>query len=178
MRVVGYVRELANPHEGEAAYAQAEQIRRWVGERGDVLMAICQDLRTPGRALSREGYRALLGILAAGEVDAVVVPTLDTLASDKVTQEISIWDLRRRGVTVLSTSAADIELLADPPPDQLRLIVRDVMIKYGRYLDTTADPPDSTEAPSLIEVDEASSVIVELVPAERWLRSASDPSRT
>ena len=69
LRVVGYVRETAGPQEGQTAFTQSERIRRWASDHGHQLVAVCQDVRQAGHALGREGFRALLGIISAGEVD-------------------------------------------------------------------------------------------------------------
>jgi hypothetical protein len=126
---------------------------------------VCQDVRTPGRELGRQGFRALLGIVSAGQVDAVVLPELSVLSPDKVTQEIMLWDLRRRAVTVVTTEESEVAALEDPPRDGSRMLLRDVLSKIGDYLTemegmSTVTPP----APTVLRVDEASDVIVELIP--------------
>ena len=55
MRVVGYIREASA--DDEPAFAQSEQIRRWIVENGHRLVALCQDVRTPGHAVGREGLQ-------------------------------------------------------------------------------------------------------------------------
>jgi DNA invertase Pin-like site-specific DNA recombinase len=133
VRVVGYVRETADPQEGEAAFVQSERIRRWIAANGHQLVAVCQDIRQFGHSLGREGYRALIGIISAGQVDAVVVSALDSLSGDKIIQEIMLWDLRTRGVTVLSARAEDLEELRQPPHDQGRMLVRDVLVRIEEH---------------------------------------------
>ena len=168
MRVVGYVREAPGPQEGDSAYAQAERIRRWVAESSHQLVAVCQDVRTPGRELGREGFRALLGIVSAGQVDAVVLPDLTVLSPDKVSQEVMLWDLRRRSVTVVTTNEEEVAALEDPPADPTRLLLRDVLAKIGDYLTEVEGIGSATpDAPTVLQVDEASDVIVELIPPER-----------
>ena len=135
MRVVGYIRESPDPQEGEAGFAQAERIRRWVNDNGHRLVAVCQDVRALGHSLGREGFQALVGIVAAGRVDAVVVPTLETFSPDKVIQEVMVWDLRRRDISVLSTAEDELPLLEDPSVDQIRMLVRDVLAKADRHDD-------------------------------------------
>ncbi|MGD2051618.1 MAG: recombinase family protein [Acidimicrobiia bacterium] len=167
MRVVGYVREATGMETGQPAFAQSEKIRRWAANTGHQLVAICQDVRTPGRALGREGFRAMVGIVAAGQADGVIVPDLSALSADKVTQEVVIWDLRRREVAVLSADDDESEQLADPPRDQLRLIVRDVLAKATRHEESLAFlselPPTHPEP--VITLEDSSDVIVELIPA-------------
>ncbi len=161
MRVVGYVREAQGPHEGVTAYGQSEAIRRWVVETGHQLVAVCQDTRHSGYALGREGYRALLGIIGAGQVDAVVLASLDALAADKIVQEVMLWDVRSRGVTVMSATEEDLDELRDPPADRTRLLIRDVLARVAEY--QAAAP---VERPPMIVVDDdATDVVVELLPS-------------
>jgi len=169
VRVVGYVRESTGMEAGQPAFAQSEKIRRWAANTGHQLVAICQDVRTPGRALGREGFRAMVGIVAAGQADGVILPDLSALSADKVTQEVIIWDLRRRDVAVLSADDDESEQLADPPRDQLRLIVRDVLAKASRHEDSLAFLHElpRTQPEPVITLEDSSDVIVELIPAPR-----------
>lgn len=182
MRVVGYVRDTPDPSEAEPAFAQAERVRRWVADSGHQLVAVCQDVRTPGRPLGRDGYRAMIGIVGTGEADAVLLPSLDALSADKVTQEIMLWDLRSRGIAVLSTADADLAQLADPPDDSLRGLVRDVLAKVADHvtmvgsslLPAAAPPqPELPAAEPIVSVGvDDSDVVVELIPP-----TAGDPFR-
>jgi hypothetical protein len=134
VRVVGYVRESADPDAGASAYAQQEEIRRHAAEHGHHLVAVCQDARVPGEPLGRHGYLGLLGVIASDAVDAVVIPGISTLSSDQIVQEIMLWDLRSRGVQVLSTRDDDLPLLdpeADPEPS--RMVIRDVLERVGEH---------------------------------------------
>ncbi|MDJ0961872.1 MAG: recombinase family protein [Acidimicrobiia bacterium] len=160
MRVVGYVREALDPQEGDPSFSQSEKIRRWTADNGHQLISVCQDLRTPGRDLGRDGLRAMIGIISAGQVEAVVVSALNVFSPDKIVQEVMIDDLRARGVAVLTAEESEHELLEDPSPDQVRLLVRDVLEKARRHRTTVGE---SLADPSEIQVDEASDVIVELV---------------
>ncbi len=180
MRVVGYVRDTPDPSEAEPAFAQAERVRRWIKDSGHQLVAICQDVRTAGRTLGRDGYRAMIGVLSTGEAEAVLVPSLDALSPDKVTQEIMLWDLRARNIAVLSATETDLELLADPSPDSLRILIRDVLAKVVDHVDmvgTGALPLSEPQTPSLPASDETdeialeadhdeSGVVVELIPPQ------------
>lgn len=174
MRVVGYVRDSPDPAEAEPAFAQQERVRRWISDSGHQLVAICQDVRTPGRPLGRDGYRAMIGIIGTGEAQAVLLPFLDALSPDKVTQEIMLWDLRSRGVAVLSASEADLAQLKDPPEDSLRILVRDVLAKVGTHVEmvggaalaVTTEPQPQLPAIERIEPDyeDEGDVVVELIP--------------
>jgi DNA invertase Pin-like site-specific DNA recombinase len=100
---VGYVRESADPSAGHSAFEQQELIRRHALEHGHSIVAVCLDARAAGEALGRDGYLGLLGVIASGATDAVIVPGLSVLSSDQIVQEIMLWDLRGRGVRVIST---------------------------------------------------------------------------
>ena len=165
MRVVGYIREASA--DGEPAFAQSEKIRRWIGENGHRLVALCQDVRSPGHPVGREGLQSIVGIVSAGQVDAVVVPNLETLSPDKVSQEIIMWDLRSHGVAVLSTETNDIDQLADPPVDNVRLLIRDVLAKAARFDEILSLPSPLQSEPEVIRIDDAPDVVIELIPPAR-----------
>ncbi|MBT8207138.1 MAG: recombinase family protein, partial [Acidimicrobiia bacterium] len=133
VRVVGYIRDSLATTATGTAYAQSEAIRRWVAENGHRVVAICQDVKTPGHALGREGLRALVGIIDSGQVDAVIVADLNSFATDLVVQEIVLWDLRARGVSVLSANTDDVAALSDPPGDHTRLLLRDVLVRVAEH---------------------------------------------
>lgn len=158
MRVVGYVRESPTPQEADPAFAQTERVRRTATEGGHHLVAVCQDVPQPGLALGREGYLALLGIVDAGQVDGVLVSSLTAFSPDALIQEIIIWDLRRRGVVVLSAEGSDVPALADPPHNRTRIFVRDVLARVGDYFS------DLGEAPRPLSVEPGEpDVVVELI---------------
>ena len=161
MRVVGYVRELFAPEDTDPAFVQGEAIRSWVRQSGHNLISVCQDVRQEGHGLGREGYQALLGIVAGKGADGVVVPGLTALSPDLMTQEIMIWDLRRRGVTVMSIDEADHRLLMTPTKE--RLLMRDVLARLEDYHEwaypAVAEEEEETEGGS------GDEVVVELIPA-------------
>lgn len=158
VRVVGYVRETADPGAGATAFAQQEELRRHAAEHGHHLVAVCQDTRVPGSAPTRHGYRSVLGVIAAGGVDAVLVPRLSTFSSDAIVQEIMLWDLRRRGVRVVSTDPVDLSLLDDEErPDAERIVIRDVLERVGEHAREVAgvERLDASGTDVLIEIVEA-----------------------
>ena len=163
MRVVGYVRESADPTNGRTAFAQQEELRRHVGEHGLHLVSICQDVRVPGRPLARDGYLSLLGVIASGAADAVLLPGVATLSSDQVVQEIMLWDLRARGIRVLTTDADEISLIGDGDPGAARMMIRDILERVGEHARTLGahriDPPtvlpDGDVMVHIIAADEA-----------------------
>ncbi len=160
MRVVGYTRESAGAEDARPAFAQQEEIRRWVAEHGHHLVAVCQDSRHAGHALGRDGYLALLGTVGSGGVDAVVVPGIETFSSDQIVQEIMLWDLMSRGVRVLSTHDDDLRLIGDADPGPARMLIRDVLIRVAEHAETMADRPMERPAGG-------ADVVVELLaPAE------------
>jgi DNA invertase Pin-like site-specific DNA recombinase len=131
---VGYVRESADPSAGHSAFEQQELIRRHALEHGHSIVAVCLDARAAGEALGRDGYLGLLGVIASGATDAVIVPGLSVLSSDQIVQEIMLWDLRGRGVRVISTDPSDLLLLdADERPGSSRMLIRDVLERVGEH---------------------------------------------
>ncbi|NOY55021.1 MAG: recombinase family protein [Actinobacteria bacterium] len=163
MRVVGYVRELSDRSHGGSIFAQSERIRRWSSEQGYQLLAMCQDVRSPSGEPLDEGFRALLEIVGAGHADAIVVPSLEAFSSDLLIQEVILQDLRDRGVRVISTAEADVEVLADARVDAARLLIRDVLARraeYERAMGTPASPDDQIVAGS------EGDVVIELIPAQ------------
>ncbi len=164
MRVVGYIREASA--DSEPAFAQSEQIRRWISDNGHRLVALCQDVRTAGHAVGREGLQSIVGIVSAGQVDAVVVPSLVTLSPDKVSQEVIMWELRAHGIAVLSADPTDIPELSDPPADNFRLLTRDVLAKAARFDEILRLPSSAEPEPEIVRIDDATDVVVELIPPD------------
>ncbi|CAN5266854.1 MAG: recombinase family protein [Acidimicrobiia bacterium] len=112
MRVAGYIRELPSASTAEPAFSQWERIRRWVAERGELLVAVCSDDVSPRTGDRVGGLRALLALLDAGAADAVVIASVAVLGADPADQELALWELRRRGGVVLSTDPEDGAALA------------------------------------------------------------------
>lgn len=134
MRVVGYIRESPDPSDGRSAFGQQEILRRFATEHGHDLVAICQDLRITGSATGRDGYLSLLGVVASGGVDAVLVPSIATFSSDAIVQEVMLWDLHSRGVRVVSTDPVDLRVLDEETvPEPSRLVIRDVLERVGEH---------------------------------------------
>jgi DNA invertase Pin-like site-specific DNA recombinase len=161
VRVVGYVRESADPA-GASAFSQQEELRRHAAEHGHLVVAICQDLRSPGVKPSRDGYVSVLGVIAAGGVEAVLVPRLSTFSSDSIVQEIMLWDLRSRGIRVISTDPVDLQLLdTSQAPGADRIVIRDVLERVGEHArDIVARRP--TAADVLPDAD----VLVQIIAAD------------
>jgi hypothetical protein len=159
MRVVAYLRESADPGEDRPAFAQQEEIRRYAAAHHLEVVAICQDVPRPGLPAGREGYRSLLGIVAAGHAEAILLPGVTTLAADLVVQEIMLWDLRARGARVLSTDPGDLEVLSPTPADATRRFVRDVLTRVAEHRAFLAAAP-ATSPPGA-----DAGVVVHLVPS-------------
>lgn len=143
MRVVGYVRESPDPSDGRSGFAQQEEIRRYAATHGLSVVAVCQDLRG---STDRDGYLSLLGVVAAGGADAVLLPGIATLSGDQIVQEIMIWDLLGRGIRVISTTEQDAAFLgADTDPGAARMLIRDVLTRVGEHARSIGarriDPP-------------------------------------
>ena len=161
MRVVGYLRESSGPEEGDPAFVQGEALRRWVRTTGHNLVSVCQDLRQEGHALERDGYQALLGVVSSRRADGVVMSSLEALSTDLMIQEIMIWDLRRRGVTVLSIDEGDHQLLLQPSKE--RMLMRDLLARLEDYYEWAY--PAGAEDSEDEEFDDEDEVIVQLIPA-------------
>ena len=159
VHVVGYVREAADPRDGDPAFAQSERLRRWSADGGHTLVAICQDLRSADDPSRREGLRAVMDIIRGGAARAVVVPDLTVLSSDKVVQEIVIRDLRGRGATVISASDDDHAELAHATHNRLRMVVRDVLTRLDEHEERFTDDPRE----DAVDGDDHGDVIVELI---------------
>ena len=158
MRVVGYVREVPGPEPGDTVFAQSERIRRWVRGNSYQLVAMCQDPRS-AEAGRREGYGALLGILASDQADMVVLSSLSALSADKVDQEIMLSDLRQRCGSVAVADDADQASLADESPDPARRFVRDVLQKQEAYSQMLQGVDEEASAQGKPDV------LVQLIPA-------------
>ena len=52
-----------------------------------------------------------------------------------------MWDLRSRGVRILSTDASDLDALSDPGPS--RLFIRDVLTRVGEHAALVGTTPET-----------------------------------
>ncbi len=161
MRVVGYVRESPHPDDGIPAFVQGEKIRGWSRTSGHQLLAWFQDVRQEGHHLSRDGFKALLQQVERSDIEAVVVADLAVLASDITIQEIVMWDLRLRGVSVISADPAEMRQFDDP--STARIVIRDLLVRveeYREFLESTNGPSRALPA----QRTAGQEVIVELLP--------------
>lgn len=168
MRIAGYVRETPGPDGLDTAFAQSERVRRWVKDTGNELVTVCQDHHLAASPIDRPGFKALLDVVRNGNADAVVVANLESLSSDKMTQEIMISDIRRAGVTLIATDAADLEMLRDGGDDHARMVVRDIVARLSEYRDafglSGSDTPSVDGGDSVSTADvETTDVVVKLI---------------
>ena len=108
MRIAGYVRQprRRRRERPEPGFTQWERIRRWVDDRGELLVAVCQDDAAPRTGDPVAGMRALLSLLDSGAADTVVVASISVLG-DPADQELALWEVHRRGGSVVSTDPTD-----------------------------------------------------------------------
>lgn len=162
------MRESADSSDPRSAFAQQEEIRRHAATHGYTVVAICQDLR--GVSANRDGYLALLGVVAAGAVEAVLLPGVATLSSDQIVQEIMIWDLVSRRIRVLSTAETDLALLdGDADPGTTRMLIRDVLSRVGEHARTVGSipadrPPLRPDTDVMIHLVRADAAEIDLIP--------------
>jgi hypothetical protein len=139
---------------------QAERIRIWVARNGYDLISICQD---NANSAEREGFGAVLGIISSGQAELVVVPTLEALSPDKITQEVMLFELRGTGISVASTEEDDLLALSVPPTDPARMLIRDVLNKAAGFHIARSTVPTELIAVEGIASELVPDVIVEFV---------------
>lgn len=145
----------------------------WVARNGYQLVSICQDSRSADAPSERDGFGALLGILTAHQADMVLVPTLDALSADKMTQEITLFELRSRSIAVASTETQDLDALAEPTTDPARLFIRDTLSKsadfrarYAASLGSVVETPETDVVVEIVEMERSIAPVPDLTPAE------------
>ncbi|MFE9200415.1 recombinase family protein [Streptomyces albidoflavus] len=128
LRLVMYLRvSTAGQLDGYGLEAQEKDCRRWAKKHGHKLIKVCTDGAVSGRTADdeRPGLTEALGIIAAGDVDGILAPTLDRLARELTVQEAAlsvIWAYGRRAFTVDHG-----EHVPDDEDDPMRKFVRQVM---------------------------------------------------
>lgn len=127
MNAIGYIRVSTNgqAENGFGLAAQQKAVRQLARERGYRLLKVVRDEGVSGLIEVRPGLADLLEALRTGMV--VLVPGLDRLARDLLTQEILLRDIRQRGADVVSCSPAETENLLDDPNDPTRKLIRQVL---------------------------------------------------
>lgn len=113
--------------DGYGLEAQERDCRRWAKKHGHRIVAVKTDGAVSGKTADEErpGLTEALGILAAGDADGILAPTLDRLARELTVQEAAlsvIWAYGRRAFTVDHG-----EHVPDDDDDPMRKFVRQVM---------------------------------------------------
>jgi DNA invertase Pin-like site-specific DNA recombinase len=113
--------------DGYGLEAQEKDCRRWAKKHGHRIVKVCTDGAVSGKTTDEErpGLTEALGILAAGDADGILAPTLDRLARELTVQEAAlsvIWAYGRRAFTVDHG-----EHVPDDDDDPMRKFVRQVM---------------------------------------------------
>jgi DNA invertase Pin-like site-specific DNA recombinase len=126
-KAIGYVRVSTErqAEEGLGLEAQTRAVQAWAKGHDVRLLRVVRDEGVSGALETRPGLGELLEALAAGML--VVVPRLDRLARDQLTQELLLRDIRQRGADVVSCSAAEADYLRDDPDDPTRKLIRQVL---------------------------------------------------
>jgi DNA invertase Pin-like site-specific DNA recombinase len=126
-QAIGYTRVSTErqAEEGLGLDVQAQLIREHAKSAGLRLHGIVEDAGVSGAVEDRPGLADLMERLAPGVV--VVVPRLDRLARDLLTQEFLLRDIRKRGADVVSCSRAEADYLSDDPEDPTRKLIRQVL---------------------------------------------------
>lgn len=128
LRLVMYLRvSTAGQLDGYGLEAQEKDCRKWAKKHGHRIVKVCTDGAVSGKTTDEErpGLTEALGILAAGDADGILAPTLDRLARELTVQEAAlsvIWAYGRRAFTVDHG-----EHVPDDDDDPMRKFVRQVM---------------------------------------------------
>lgn len=128
LRLVMYVRvSTAGQLDGYGLEAQEKDCRRWAKKNGHKIVKVCTDGAVSGKTSDEErpGLTEALGIIAAGDADGILAPTLDRIARELTVQEAAlsvIWAYGSRAFTVDHD-----EHVADDEDDPMRKFVRQVM---------------------------------------------------
>lgn len=128
LRLVMYVRvSTAGQLDGYGLEAQEKDCGRWAKKHGHKVVKVCTDGAVSGKTSDEErpGLTEALGIIAAGDADGILAPTLDRVARELTVQEAAlsvIWAYGSRAFTVDHG-----EHVADDEDDPMRKFVRQVM---------------------------------------------------
>lgn len=134
--IVAYLRvSTLGQADGYGLDVQEEGIRAWARKGGHRIVAMETDIGLSGAdgVVARPGLSAALGRIAAGEGTGLVVYKLDRIARDVILQETVLSDLRRNGLTLHSTFAAEDEVLFHDPNDPTRDLIRRILGAVAAY---------------------------------------------
>lgn len=128
MRIVGYARVSSASIDGDSIRAQEEVIRAWAEAEGHEVMAVTHDSKKSGTLdqVDRPGLLDAVGLVEAGEADALVVHRLDRLARALHVQEAvlaRVWACEAEVWEVVGNRL----VVQDDPDDPMRTFVRQVM---------------------------------------------------
>jgi DNA invertase Pin-like site-specific DNA recombinase len=131
MTYYGYIRVSTNGQaDGLGPEIQEDQVRNVLGVT-HWGMEVFRDIGVSGTLLQRPGLAEVLGILEKGDV--LVVPRLDRLARDLITQELLLREIRNRGAKLLSCAEGEQAYLEDAPDDPSRKMIRQVLGAVAEY---------------------------------------------
>jgi DNA invertase Pin-like site-specific DNA recombinase len=131
-KYLGYIRVSTNgqAQDGYGLAIQEQTIRDWFGDRHRRL-TIHRDEGVSGRILDRPGLSGLLRSIERNDI--VVVPRLDRLARDLISQELLLAEIQRQGGKLISCSAAEQPYLEDDTEDPSRRFVRQILGAVSEY---------------------------------------------
>jgi len=89
----------------EQLLSQIEACRKYAEERGWTVVAEVTDNGMSGATLDRPGLKCIRDLVRAGEIDAVVVYTLDRLAREVSLVHFLEEELKKRGAEIRCTQA-------------------------------------------------------------------------
>lgn len=124
---LGYVRVSTDKQarDGNGLGIQRQAVQAHARSNRLRLVTVLSDEGISGAIEHRPALTDLLRQVRPGAV--VIVPRLDRLARDLLTQEVILRDIQARGGTVQSCSAAESGYLADDPTDPTRKLIRQVL---------------------------------------------------
>ena len=112
-RAFGYIRVSGRSQAGEGRDGlprQRDAIKRHAAANGLTLARVFEERGVAGdtESLDRPAWVAMLAEILANEVRVIIIERLDRLARDLYVQEHILRDLKKRGITLLSTVEPDL----------------------------------------------------------------------
>lgn len=136
-RLVVYVRVSTKEQarRGAGLAVQEAECRAWAKDNGYRVVRVHADEGVSGTldAPLRPGLLAALVDVREHRAAGVLVQRVDRLARDLVAQEAFLAEIRKAGGAVLSTSAAERDLLTEDPGDPTRVLVRQFLGALSQY---------------------------------------------
>jgi DNA invertase Pin-like site-specific DNA recombinase len=131
-KYIGYIRvsSVGQAADGYGLDIQEQAVRARVGEHHRKL-EVYRDEGVSGRLLDRKGLSEALRAVDKGDV--VIVPRLDRLARDLISQELLLAEVRRRGGRLWSCADGEQAYLDDDPDDPSRRMIRQVLGAVSEY---------------------------------------------